>query len=156
MGHQSTLRQCTTYTYKLATIILQVHCQITHICSCLRGQKGWLVGIEQVVDSCNLIASHWQCMKRRKIQRAQNRLRARVLSSPCLFLRLRYCLFGLKDILDFRTRFSTKICFGSKEITRVGHVEFEFLWSYIGQEIYLAIFGSQRCVRLKPLLRFTR
>ena len=42
---------------------------------------------------------------------------------------LLYCLFGLNQIIDFRTRFSTTKYFGSKRIARVSHVEFISLWS---------------------------
>ena len=40
----------------------------------------------------------------------------------------RYCLFGLNQIIDFGTLFSTTKCFGSKKIARVSHKEFNSLW----------------------------
>ena len=43
-----------------------------------------------------------------------------------------------------------------KQSTRVSHKECNSLWTDIDQKVNLAISRSQRCVRLKPILKFTR
>ena len=57
-----------------------------------------------------------------------------------------YCLFGLKEIIDFRSLFSTTKCFGSKKNARVSHKEFNSLWSDEAKK-KICIFLGRKVVR---------
>lgn len=67
-----------------------------------------------------------------------------------------YCAFGLKEIIDFRTLFSTTKCFGSKKFARVSHKKINSSWFDICQKENPSFFGSQSGSGLKPLVKFTR
>ena len=67
-----------------------------------------------------------------------------------------YCVFGLNQIIDFGTLFSTTKCFGSKKFARVSHKEFNSLWFDEAKKKNPSFFGSQSGSGLKPLVKFTR